>query len=353
MAPGVSAAAGPPPRLIMRGIRKGFGATPAVRDVDLDVRPGQVHALVGENGAGKSTLVKVLSGALRPDAGAMTLDGRPYRPRTPLEARRRGVAMIYQELSLAPHLSVAENVLLGMEPTRWGLLRAGEVRRRALAALRELQHPELHPDTAVRQLSLPDRQLVEIARALAVGCRVLVLDEPTSSLAQQDVERLFALIGRLKRSGHAIIYISHFLDEVRRVADRVTVLRDGRVVGTGDAGELPPRKIVGMMVGREIDASYPRSDRRPGAVALEVRDLAGPFKPASASLTLRRGQVLGIAGLVGAGRTELLRCLFGLAPVRRGHVHVGVYSGYATPPRRWGASGSSAKIARTRAWPSR
>jgi len=323
------------PRLEMRGVRKRFGATVALDGVDFMVRAGEVHALVGENGAGKSTLMKVLSGAVQPDAGTMWLDGASYQPRNPLEARRAGVAMIYQELSLAPHLSVEENILLGMEPTRFGLVDRREVRRRATEALGQLDHPEIRPQVRVGSLSVAAQQLVEIARALAIGCRVLVLDEPTSSLSRQDVERLFALIGRLRQQGHAIVYISHFIEEVRQVADRFTVLRDGRTVGSGRAAEASADDIVTLMIGRRVEQLYPRSNRRRGEVVLEVDNLAGAAKPQSASLTLHRGEVLGIAGLVGAGRTELLRTLFGLDPVRRGRIRLGVYLGPASPARRW------------------
>ncbi len=322
-------------RLEMRGICKRFGATVALQDVSIRVDGGEVLALVGENGAGKSTLMKVLSGAVKPDAGQMKLNGVPYLPGNPLEARRAGVAMIYQELSLAPHLSVEENIVLGMEPATLGIVDWKQVRRRAIEALREFDNPELTPDAQVRRLSVGSQQLVEIARALAIGCRVLVLDEPTSSLTRQDVERLFEIIGRLKKQGKAVVYISHFIEEVKRVADRVTVLRDGKVAGSSDVDAISIDEIVALMVGRQVDELYPRSARQPGEVVLEIEDLAGPAKPESASLQLRRGEVLGIAGLVGAGRTELLRSLFGLNPVRKGKIRLGVYTGPASPVRRW------------------
>jgi ribose transport system ATP-binding protein len=322
-------------RLEMRGICKRFGATIALQDVGIKVAAGEVLALVGENGAGKSTLMKVLSGAVKADSGQMWLDGVQYRPSNPLEARRAGVAMIYQELSLTPHLSVQENIMLGMEPATLGVVHWKEVRQRAIEAIKEFDNPELTPDERVSKLSVGSQQLVEIARALAIGCRVLVLDEPTSSLTQQDVNRLFEIIGRLKRQGRAIVYISHFIEEVKRVADRVTVLRDGLIVGSGDVEGITTDEIVALMVGRQVEELYPRSKRRPGEVVLEIEDLAGQEKPESASLQLRRGEVLGIAGLVGAGRTELLRSLFGLDPVRKGKIRLGVYTGPASPVRRW------------------
>jgi len=322
-------------RLQMRDVSKRFGATVALEDVSIEVAAGQVLALVGENGAGKSTLMKVCSGAVKADAGQMWLDSVPYRPSNPLEARRAGVAMIYQELSLTPHLNVQENIMLGMEPATLGVVHWKQVRQRAIEAIKEFDNPELTPDARVSNLSVGSQQLVEIARALAIGCRVLVLDEPTSSLTQQDVERLFEIIGRLKQQGKAIVYISHFIEEVKRVADKVTVLRDGRAVGNSDVDAITIDEIVALMVGRQVEELYPRSARQAGEVILEIEDLAGLEKPRSASLELHRGEVLGIAGLVGAGRTELLRSLFGLEPVRRGRIRLGVYTGPASPVRRW------------------
>jgi len=315
----------------MRGVRKAFGATLALDGVDLAVRPGEVCALVGQNGAGKSTLMSILSGAIRPDAGAMTLDGAPYAPRHPLDARRAGVAMIYQELSLAPHLSVMENILLGVEPSRYGFVERGRVRDLALGALDQLGHHDIAPETIVGRLSPAAQQLVEIARALAVGCRVLVLDEPTSSLTRYDAVRLFDLIGRLRTQGHAIVYISHFIEEVKQVSNRFVVLRDGRNAGEGATEATSAEAIVGLMVGRTLDDMYPRSDRRTGDALLEVKDL----EPGSASFTLHRGEIFGIAGLLGAGRTRLLRAVFGLEPVRRGTIRLGVYQGPFAPDQSW------------------
>jgi ribose transport system ATP-binding protein len=315
----------------MRGIRKSFGATVAVDGIDLAVAAGEVCAIVGQNGAGKSTLMGILSGALRPDAGSMSLDGHPYRPANPHDARIAGVAMIYQELSLAPHLSVAENMLLGMEPARFGMLRRDEMRKTAASVLARLGHPEIPVDAPAGTLSPAGQQLVEIGRALAVGCRVLVLDEPTSSLSKGDASRLFALIADLKRSGHAVVYISHFLEEVKEVADRVVVLRDGRSVGSGPVSDLPARAIVELMVGRAVETLYPRSARTRGEGILEVENLGGT----GAHFTLHRGEIIGIAGLVGAGRTRFLRSLFGLEPVRRGRVRLGAWSGPAGPHQRW------------------
>jgi ribose transport system ATP-binding protein len=323
------------PRLAMHGIRRAFGATIALGGVDLTVQSGETHALVGENGAGKSTLMKVLSGAVRPDAGTMELDGVRYAPRNAQEAREAGVAMIYQELSLAPHLSVADNIMLGMEPTSLGMVRRSVVRQKTLDALRQLGHESISPDATVSSLSIAAQQIVEIARALAIGCRVLVLDEPTSSLTLQDIEHLFTVITRLRNQGHAVVYISHFLEEVKRVTDSLTVLRDGKTVGGGETAEFGIADIVSLMVGRQVDELYPRTQRSPGEALLEVQGLSGSSKLLSASFNLHRGEIFGIAGLIGAGRTELLRALFGLDSVRQGKIRLGVYSGTALPSQRW------------------
>jgi ribose transport system ATP-binding protein len=314
-------------RLTMSGIAKRFGSTAALSGVNLELRHGEVHALVGENGAGKSTLMKVLSGAVAADAGEMTLDGQRFAPRDPQDARCRGVAMIYQELTLAPHLSVADNMTLGLEPATFGFVHAGEQRRRVRQALDALEHPEIRPEMPVSSLNPAAKQLVEIARALLIDARVVVLDEPTSSLAQADVERLFGLIRRLRERGISVIYISHFLEEIEAVADRFTVLRDGKTVGSGSVKGMPRDRLIEMMVGRSLGEQYPRVPHCPGEPILELSDVHGVRLPRGVSLTVRRGEIVGIAGLIGAGRTELLRAIFGLDAVRSGRIVVRTVTG--------------------------
>jgi ribose transport system ATP-binding protein len=323
----------------MTGIAKAFGSTHALRGVDLELRAGEIHALVGENGAGKSTLMKVLSGAIGADAGRMILDGNPYTPADPPDARRQGVAMIYQELTLAPHLTVEANVMLGMEQSRLGFLRRDLHRRRVQEALAVLQHPEIQPDSPVFQLSPGAQQLVEIARALMVDVRVLVLDEPTSALTQEDARHLFEFMRRLRQRGVTLVYISHFLEEVEEVADRFTVLRDGQSVGGGPVAEFSRDRIIELMVGRSLAEQFPRVPHTMGELLLELRDVAGVELPHGVSLTLHRGEILGLAGIVGAGRTELLRAVFGLDPVRRGQVMVKEVRSSAADPRRRIAQG--------------
>ena len=318
-------------RLTLDGVQKSFGATAALRGVSLGVGEGEVHALIGENGAGKSTLMKILSGAHEADAGRIALDDAPFAPRNPHEARRAGVAMIYQELNLAPDLTVAENIVLGAESSRLGWLRRGAIRDTARRALAELGHGDLPPDAPVRSLSIAEQQLVEIARALAGEPRVMIFDEPTSSLTQADAERLFAVIARLKARGVSVIYISHFLEECRRVCDRFTVLRDGESVGTGALAETPMAEIIRLMVGREVSELYPRIAHTPGETVLRVDAAAGE----SGGLAVRAGEIFGLFGLVGSGRTELLRRIFGLDAMAAERITIfGREETSASPPRR-------------------
>lgn len=314
-------------RLALTGVSKRFGSTQALQDVSLRAEAGEIHALVGENGAGKSTLMKILSGAESADGGEILLDGRPFRPRNPAEARRQGVVMVYQELTLAPHLSVEANVTLGMEATRLGFLRGREQQRAVQQAFAALQHQNIPLTARVAALSPAEQQIVEIARALLTEVRVLILDEPTSSLGQTDAQRLFALLDRLRMRGVTILYISHFLEEVERLAQRYTVLRDGRSVDSGLVEGTSRQRLVEQMVGRRLEEQYPKIPHERGALLLEISDLAGPRLPMRANLRLHRGEILGIAGLIGAGRTELLRAIFGLDMARRGRIAVHTGSG--------------------------
>jgi len=329
-------------RLSARGIEKSFGATRALGGVDFDVSAGEVHALLGGNGAGKSTLVSILAGAISPDAGTLMLDGITYRPRNPALARRAGVCLVHQERALCPHLTVEENIVLGSEPVRHGVVLRAQARERAERALGAIdpagaKKNRIRPDTRVSDLAPGEQQIVEIARAIADDrCRLLLLDEPTSSLGADDVDALFAVIRRLREAGMAIVYISHHLAEIRRIADRFTVIRDGRAAGSGRVATARTEDIVEMMAGRRVDELYPRSPREPKEVVLDVRDLGGVGLPERASLELRRGEVFGIAGLVGSGRTEFCRALFGLDPVRRGTVTLAGFTGFASPAQRLG-----------------
>lgn len=324
-------------RLKMVSVQKRFGATCALRDVSFEVGTGEVHALIGENGAGKSTLMKVLSGACRPDAGQIELDGERFLPLDPLHARRAGIAMIYQELTLAPHLSVEENILLGKEPHRAGWIDRRQRRALAHRALAELRHDNIPLHQPVRTRPIAEQQIVEIARALMTEPKVLIMDEPTSSLTQTDTENLFAVIRRLKSRGVSVVYISHFLEECQKICDRYTVLRDGRTVATGSMEQISLSELIRLMVGREIKDIYPRQPHSIGEPILEVQALAGEGRPANASFVLRRGEILGIAGLVGAGRTETLRACFGLNRIRGGTISVrGRLCTRKTPAQRLG-----------------
>jgi rhamnose transport system ATP-binding protein len=311
------------PLLRLTGIRKAFGGVPALRDVAFDVRPGEVHALVGENGAGKSTLIRVMTGAHRADEGALELLGRPLVDNDPVRSRRLGIACIYQQPALFPDLTVAENVALGREPP--GALRlvdwAG--RRRETAAVLARLGAGLDPDRLVGSLSMPEQQLVEIARAVAAEARVFIMDEPTASLSEREAERLFAIVRDMRAQGHGVVYVSHRLDEVLALSDRVTVLRDGRVVGSAPRGELDRAALIRLMVGREAEGPSRAAGGPTGNVVLEVRGLSSRrSRLEDVSFSVRGGEIFGLAGLVGAGRTELARTLFGLDPVDAGEVRL-------------------------------
>ena len=308
--------------LEMTNISKRFGATQALADVSLSVPAGRVLALIGENGAGKSTLMKVLSGAHGPDSGSMLLAGKSYAPTGPHDARLAGVSMIYQELNLAPDLSVEDNIMLGQECRWYRLLDRRTQREKVRKALETLGHPDLRPETPVGQLSIAQQQLVEIARALAADSKVIVFDEPTSSLTRQDVEHLFAVIRKLRDAGLGIVYISHFLEEIRQVCDGYSVLRDGRSVGSGELTGTTDTQIVSLMVGRGVSELFPTVPHSPGESLLTVTSLSGERSPSDITFELRRGEILGLAGLIGAGRTETLRCLFGLDATSGGEVKI-------------------------------
>ncbi len=310
------------PLLVMDRIAKRFGATQALRDVSLQAFGGETLALIGENGAGKSTLMKVLSGAHAPDSGSLQLNGRPFQPSGPLDARRAGVAMIYQELNLARDLSVEDNIMLGCERSRFGLVRGREQRDKVRNALALLGHADLSPLRRVGSLSIGVQQVVEIARALVSHARVMIFDEPTSSLARNDVQHLFTIIKRLQTQGMAIIYISHFLEEIREVASRYVVLRDGQTAGTGALAGATDEQVVSLMVGRSVDNLFPTVHHTMGEPAMQLERLHGIKMPIDVSLQLRCGEILGLFGLIGAGRTETLRCLFGLDRVQQGRVQL-------------------------------
>jgi ribose transport system ATP-binding protein len=325
----------PSSRLAMRGVHKRFGATQALKQVSFHVGPGEVHTLIGENGAGKSTLMKILSGVHAPDGGEILLEGQPFRPENPEHARRAGIAMIYQELNLAPDLSVMENITLGREPSRWGWRQIRHQASQARDALECLDHGDLPLDQPVGELSIAQQQIVEIARALLGHPRVLIMDEPTSSLTRVDVENLFAVINRLRATGVSVVYISHFLEECQQISDRYTVLRDGESVGSGDMKGADLQHIIRMMVGREMKDIYPSRQTTLGEPIFEIENLRGQDKPLSASWKIHRGEIYGIAGLVGAGRTETLRACFGLDPIKGGELRIGTrVSTQATPRKR-------------------
>ena len=308
--------------LEVAGINKRFGPTIALDGVTLQAQQGRVLALIGENGAGKSTLLKTLSGAHRADSGTMRLGGKPYHPAGPIDARRQGVAIVYQELTLAPDLSVEDNLMLGRQGTGAGLLLRGQQRDRVRRALDRVGLNDLSAKARTGELSVATQQLIEVARALVSDARVILFDEPTSSLPTADVQRLFEIIENLRQRGLAIIYISHFLEEVRRVADDYAVLRDGQSVGNGAIDEVSDDQIISMMVGRDVDDLFPSVPHQVGQTRVEIENLSASPMPNQVSLTLSRGEIFGIAGLVGAGRTELLRCIFAMEPTYRGHVRL-------------------------------
>jgi rhamnose transport system ATP-binding protein len=307
-----------PPILATRGVSKRFGSTQALQDVSLDLRTGEIHALLGENGAGKSTLIKIMTGVEQPDAGDMAVDGVEVVLRGPLHAQDLGIAAIYQEPNIFPDLSVAENIFI-THRDRGRVIHRGRMRRDAEAILRRLG-VRLDVEAPARGLTLAEQQTVEIAKALSLRVRVLIMDEPTASLSAHEVRRLFGIVESLRREGVAILFISHRMEEVFEIADRVTVLRDGRWVSTQPRADLTPAIAIREMVGRTLSDFFQRTPAEPGAVVLEVRDLGREGAFSGVSFDVRAGEVLGFAGLVGARRTDVGLALFGIAPADTGAI---------------------------------
>lgn len=312
------------PALEMRGIGKSFAGNQVLSNVSLTARSGEVLALIGENGAGKSTLMKILAGVYAPDSGEILIDGKRCDFERPADALGAGIAMIYQELSLAPHLTVAENIFLGREPLRRGPLRSIDQGRLESEAKRLLTDYgfRINPNSRVGRLSAADRQLVEITRAIVEARRVIVMDEPTSSLTSHEVEELFRLIRDLKRRGLAIIFISHRIEELEEIADRMTILRDGVAVYNGKWGSITTDEMIRHMAGRELKEIFPPREAKLGEVRLRVRDLGRPPSFSGLSFEVRAGEVTGIAGLAGAGRTEVVEAIFGARPATTGVIEL-------------------------------
>ncbi len=310
-----------PPILELNHITKTFPGVTALDDVHFDIRPGEVHALLGENGAGKSTLIKVASGVYEPDSGEIIVEGQPVRFGSPRDAQAHGIATIYQELLLYPELSVAENIFMGHAPrTRLGAIDWATMRSRSLEILASLNIDDMDVTRKVGSLTVGNRQRVEIAKALSMNARVLIMDEPTAAITESDVERLFSIIELLKQRGVGIVYISHRLNEVFDIGDRVTVLRDGRYIATEPVDQMTEDKLVSMMVGRTIDNLFPKLDAPIGKVVLEVRNLTRKRVAHDVSFQLREGEIVGMAGLVGSGRSEIAQVIFGFTPAHAGSI---------------------------------
>ncbi|MFN8379663.1 MAG: sugar ABC transporter ATP-binding protein [Anaerolineae bacterium] len=314
-------AAQPAPLLAMRHITKRFPGVLALQDVDFEVAPAEVHALVGENGAGKSTLMKTLSGVYQRDGGEIIFKGTPVNFQTPRQATQAGIVTIYQELNQIPYMSVTENIFLGSELTHGALLSWGEMHKRARALL-ELLHLDIDPRITINRLGVGQQQMVEVAKALHYKADLIIMDEPTSALSVREVDDLFAIIHELKANGVSIVYISHHLDEVFDVTDRTTVLRDGRLISTLPTSELTHDGLITMMVGRDLSEQFPKEIVPRGEEALRVEGLTQIGHLLDISFSAYAGEVLGIAGLVGAGRTELVRAIFGADPIDSGRVYV-------------------------------
>lgn len=309
------------PVVSLQGISKRFPGVLAVDKVDLDILPGEVHVVAGENGAGKSTLMKLLSQVERPSSGEILISNQPVTFHGPRHAQSLGVAMVYQEFALAPHLTVAQNLFLGREPVRFGFVNRRTERGKARELL-ERVGLDIGPDRLVSSLSVAEQQRVEIAKALAIDARVVIMDEPTATLTEREIEELFNVIRELTSQGIAILYISHRLDEIFQIADRVTVMRDGCVVATLPINELDEEKLIRLMVGRDIRDLYPKPEIDIGKVVLKVRDITRGNIISGCSFDLRAGEILGFAGLVGAGRTELARAVFGADSIDSGKIEL-------------------------------
>jgi ABC-type sugar transport system ATPase subunit len=322
--------------LVMKGISKSFDETQALRNVDFSGAIGEVHAISGENGAGKSTLVKILSGALPKDEGEILLDGERIELGTPLRARRLGIYAVYQEFSLVPHLTVAENILLGQMPSTRvrGIVDWTKAYRQAEEILSKIGFVGINVRQTVRQLSVSHQQMVEIAKAVANRRRILILDEPSAVLSQEELTRLFALIRQLKQEKTLILYISHRLDEVFEIADRITVLKDGQLVGTVKPHESDQNQLIKMMVGRSLGEIFPVRTPPKAEVVLEVRKLSMQGEFSDISFSLSRGEILGMFGLVGSGRTQVARCIFGADPITEGKIFLNNKQIYPRSPRQ-------------------
>ena len=302
-------------------ISKHFAGVQALKQVSFELRAGEVHALVGENGAGKSTLIKIITGAVKADSGTLVVDGQAIAHNSPALARSLGIAAVYQQPALFPDLTVAENIGLALESGGMWRKVDWRARRQLAKELLERTGADIAPDRAVRTLSMPEQQIVEIAKAIGANARILILDEPTASLTEREVERLFGVIRALRAAGVGIIYISHRLEEVAAIADRVTVLRDGQQVATRELREVDRAGLIRLMVGRDIDAIFPKRDVPIGGVVLEARGVTcGASGIRDVSFSVRKGEILGFAGLVGSGRTELAETIFGLTPADSGEV---------------------------------
>jgi ribose transport system ATP-binding protein len=309
------------PLLQVAGLRKSYNA-PVLVDFDFALRPGEVHALVGSNGAGKSTFARILSGLTAGDGGKMWLCGRAYHPKSKREAERAGVVMVLQELNVIGTLSIAENLFLNRLPRRAGFVRFADLRQQAVQALGRVGLMDLDPAGLAGHLGVGHQQLVEIAGALARDCRLLILDEPTAALTEPEIGRLFENIRRLQSEGVGIIYISHRMDEIHRVADRITVMRDGRHIATHEAGDVPPAELIREMAGHDLPERRNMRVSAGGEVALSVRHLRAGGRVRDVSFEVRRGEILGLAGLIGSGRTETLRAIFGAEAMEGGEILV-------------------------------